>query len=68
MTENGEYDPSYKVGEFMRALETSWNYLFFAGQQLSLDGPLVASIWQDEVQGSNHFKVDTVWNKTLCCD
>ena len=41
MTENGEYDPSYKVGEFMRALETRWNYLFVAGQQLSLDKTLL---------------------------
>jgi hypothetical protein len=39
--ENGEYDPSYKVGELMKALETRWNTLFVPFQQLSLDETLL---------------------------
>lgn len=38
---NGEYDPSYKVGELMRALEVRWNIVFVPGQQLSLDETLL---------------------------
>ena len=35
---NGEYDPSYKVSEPAKALETTrWNMVFVPGQQLSLD-------------------------------
>jgi DNA polymerase III epsilon subunit-like protein len=41
MNQNGEYDPSYKVGDLMKALEARWNTLFVPSQQLSLDETLL---------------------------
>jgi DNA polymerase III epsilon subunit-like protein len=39
--DDGEYDPSYKVGELMRALEERWNIVFVPFQELSLDETLL---------------------------
>ena len=41
MNDNGEYDPLYKVGELMRALQARWDILFVPYQQLSLDETLL---------------------------
>ena len=41
LNEDGEYDPSYKVSELAKALETRWNMVFVPGQQLSLDETLL---------------------------
>jgi hypothetical protein len=41
VTADGDYDPSYKVGELMKALEVRWNILFIPFQQLSLDETLL---------------------------
>jgi DNA polymerase III epsilon subunit-like protein len=40
-TEDGEYDPSYKVLEFKNELEKRWSAIFVPEQQLSLDETLL---------------------------
>lgn len=41
MSENGDYDPSYKVLEFKKELEKRWSELFVPHQELSLDETLL---------------------------
>ena len=39
--EGDQYDPSYKVAEFMEYLQQRFQRLFVPGQQLSLDETLI---------------------------
>jgi Transposase IS4 len=40
-TDDGKYDPSYKILEFKTELEKRWSAIFVPHQQLSLDETLV---------------------------
>ncbi|KAG7365231.1 transposase IS4 [Nitzschia inconspicua] len=55
-SDNGDYDPSYKILEINSSLEKRWTALFVPHE----------GIWKNEVQSADNLKGRPVWNQAIC--